>query len=93
MFSDYSDREGNLIISVLSDLLCGSNASPLKKALLDRGLAMDAAMYAIKSRWQTAVIEVRDADETRLDEIESTINEILLGQIEGRTIFGERGVK
>lgn len=78
VFSDYSDSESHLVASVLSDILCGSNASPLKKALLDRGLCKDAAMYSLKSRETTLVIEVRDADEERLDEIDELIKSVIV---------------
>ncbi len=78
VYSDHSDKEAHLAVSVLADILCGSNASVLKKALLDRGLAKDVAMYAIKSREQTVVIEIRDADEERLDEIDEVINQVIL---------------
>ena len=77
VFSDYTNDEAHLTASILSDILCGSNASPLKKALLDRGLCKDAMMYSTKSREQTLVIEIRDADENRLDEIDSVIKEII----------------
>ena len=77
VYSDFADKEAHLTASVLSDYLCGSNASPLKKALLDEGLAKDAAMYAVKSRSQTVVLEIRNADETRLDELDSKIKEII----------------
>lgn len=77
VYSDFSHREDILTASIICDLLCGSNASPLKKALLDKGLAKDAAMYSMKSREQTVVIEIRDADETRLDEIEETISNVI----------------
>lgn len=77
VFSDYTNDEANLTASILSDILCGSNASPLKKAILDHGLAKDVAMYSQKSREQTLVIEIRDADEERLDEIDAVINEII----------------
>ena len=77
VFSDYTNDEANLTASILSDILCGSNASPLKKAILERGLAKDVAMYSQKSREQTLVIEIRDADEERLDELDSLINEII----------------
>ncbi len=77
VFSDYSDRESTLAMSVLSDIFCGSNASPLKKALLDRGLCKDAAMYSIKSRENTLIIEVRDIDEKKADEILSLIEEFI----------------
>ena len=77
VYSDFSDKESHLTASVLSDLLCGSNASPLKKALLEKNLAKDAMMYSIKSRAQTVVIEIRDADETRLDEIDETVKTVI----------------
>ncbi len=77
VYSDYSDSVAHITASILCDLLCGSNASPLKKALLDKGLCKDVSMYSMKSRQQTVVIEVRDADEERLDEIDETINEII----------------
>ena len=32
VWSDYDDGEGQLLASIFSDLLCGSNASPLKKS-------------------------------------------------------------
>lgn len=77
VYSDYADNEAQLTASILSDVLCGSNASPLKKALLDAGLAKDAAMYSVKSREQAVVLEIRDADEERLDEIETVVNRVI----------------
>ncbi len=77
VFSDFSDNEAHLTASVLCDILAGSNASPLKKALLDRGLAKDVAMYLVRSRENTIVIELRDVDEERFDEIDSVINEVI----------------
>ena len=68
---------------MLADILCGSNASPLKKALLDKGLAKDAAMYSIKSREQTIVIEIRDADEARLNEIDDLVEETIRSLADG----------
>jgi Zn-dependent M16 (insulinase) family peptidase len=61
-------------MSVLSDILCGSNASPLKKLMLDKGLCKDMAMYSSKSRENTLVIEVRDIDEDKAEEIISLID-------------------
>lgn len=77
VYSDWSDSEANLICSILSDILCGSNASPLKKVLLEKNLAKDAAMYSVRSREQTLVIEIRDADEERLDEIDELVSEVI----------------
>ena len=77
VWADFDDAEGHLVASILSDLLCGSNASVLKKALLDRGLAKDAAMYSMKSRKHTVILEIRDFDIEKLSEIESTVDEVI----------------
>ena len=77
VYSDYKDKISPLAASFLSDFLCGSNASPLKKALIDGGLAKDVMMYSSKSRQNTFVIEVRDVNEDDFDKIQSTINEII----------------
>lgn len=77
VYADFCDKESHLAAAVLSDILCGSNASPLKRALIDSGLAKDAAMYSLKSREHTLVLEIRDADETRLEEIDETVNGII----------------
>lgn len=78
VYSDYADRDSTIAMSVLSDILCGSNASPLKKALLDGGLCKDAAMYSVKSRENTLVIEVRDIEEEKAEEIVSLVEEIII---------------
>ena len=86
VYSDYTDREMSLAMSILSDILCGSNASPLKKSLLESGLCKDAAVYSIKSHEHTVVVEVRDIDENRQEEIvalvDNTIRSIAKGGIE-----------
>ena len=77
VYADFSNKELHLVASVLSDILCGSNASPLKRALLDSGLAKDAAMYSMRSREHTLVLEIRDADETKLDEIDALVKKTI----------------
>ncbi|MBO7197164.1 MAG: insulinase family protein [Clostridia bacterium] len=77
VFADYSDREAALTAAILSDILCGSNASPLKKALLECGLAKNVEMYASKSRDQMLTIEIRDTDEENLDKIDEVINTVI----------------
>ncbi len=83
VYSDFSDKEAQLCVSILADILCGSNASPLKRALLDRGLAKDAIMYSIKSRRQTVVIEIRDAGADKIDEIDASVKEVINRLVEG----------
>ena len=77
IYADYFDKEANLSASVLSDILCGSNASPLKKALLERDLAKDVAMYSLAAGDHTLILEIRDTDKTKLDEIDKTITEVV----------------
>ena len=75
--SDYSDKELAIAMSVLTDMLCGSNASPLKSLLLEKGLCKDATMYVVRSRENTLVIELRDVDENRIDEITSLVEQVI----------------
>ena len=83
VYSDFADKEAHITASILSDLLCGSNASTLKKILLEKGLAKDAAMYSIKSAVQTVVIEVRDVDEDRICELDETVKNIIDDLVKG----------
>ena len=78
VYSDFADKEAHLTATILADLLCGSNASPLKKALIDKGLCKDAIIYTNKSLEQTVTLEIRDTDSEKLGEIESTVNEVIL---------------
>ncbi len=78
---DSEDGLAQLTGSIFADLLCSSNASPLKKALLDRGLCKDAVMYSSRSRHQTVAIEVRDTDADKYGEIKETIEKTLDGLI------------
>ena len=77
VYSDYADRRAIFTALILSDILAGTNASPLKKALLDRGLCKDAAVYANRSREQTVIIEIRDTDEEKLEEITALTEEVI----------------
>ncbi len=77
VYSDYADKAGQLTATVLADLLCGSNASPLKKALIDKGLCKDAIIYTNKALEQTVTLEIRDTDTEKLTEIEDTVSEVI----------------
>ena len=78
------DNETQITLDILCDILCGSNASPLKKAILDLGLAKDVAMYLVKSRENTLVIELKDVDEARLDEIDIVIEETIKATVKNK---------
>ena len=77
VYSDFSDKEAQLCATVLSDLLCGTNASPLKKALLEKGLCKDAIIYTNRALHQTVTLEIRDIDPECLPEIENTVKEVI----------------
>ena len=79
VYSDFSDKEAQLTATILSDLLCGSNAAPLKKALLERGLCKDAIIYSNRAESQTVTLEIRDTDAEALPEIERTVSEVIRG--------------
>lgn len=79
VYSDFSDKEAQLCATILSDLLCGTNASPLKKALLEKGLCKDAIIYTNRALHQTVTLEIRDTDPERLLEIENTVKEVICG--------------
>ncbi len=66
-----------LALSVLSDVLCGSNEAPLKKALLDSGLCEDVSLYSYDGIKRAAVIlEVRGAKEENLKKIKETVRSV-----------------
>lgn len=77
VYSDYSDKKSHLCASILADLLCGSNASPLKKALIDRGLCKDAVIYTNKALETSLVIEICDTDPECLGDIQKTVDEVI----------------
>ena len=77
VYSDFSSKAAHITSIILADLLCGSNASPLKKALLEKGLCKDAAIYTNKSLEQTVTLELIDTNEECLDEAISTISDVV----------------
>ena len=75
--SDYSDKATKLTATILCDLLTGTNASPLKKALLDKGIANDAAMYVTKSIENTIILEIRNTDAKKYEEAVETVQKVV----------------
>ena len=73
----HADAERQLGATILSEVLSGTNASPLKKALLDKGLCKDASMYLNRSRETALILEVRDTDEEKYGEIKATLDEVV----------------
>ena len=78
----FRDREVLTALQILSDLLCGDNQAPLKRALLESGLAKDVQMSLqdeILQPW--VLLEARDmAAEAAMQQKElCDISELLLG--------------
>ncbi len=72
------DREALTALQALSDILCGDNQAPLKRRLLEGGLARDVRLElhdGIQQPWVT--LEVRDIDEGRMDEVSAALHEEL----------------
>ena len=64
-------------LNVLSDVLCGSNEAPLKKALLEQGLAEDVSMYANATQQIVAEISIHNTDEEKVPQIQAVCREVL----------------
>ena len=73
----FDKKEKLIALSVLSDVLCGSNEAPLKKALLDGGLCEDVSLYSYDGiRDASMILEARGAKEENLKKIEKTVREV-----------------
>ncbi len=64
-------------LSVLSDVLCGSNEAPLKKAILEKGLAEDVSMNVGSTQQIVAELSVHNTDEDKVPEIQSVFTQVL----------------
>lgn len=74
----YRDREILTALHTLSDVLCGDNQAPLKRRILEGGLAQDVRLDVhdgIQQPWVT--LEVRDTDEDKIDEASAALREEL----------------
>ena len=74
----YADREKNIAFNVLTSLLTSSNDSPLKKALLDKGLCEDVEFVLMDGIQQPfAILLIRNTEKDKLDEIKAVIDETI----------------
>ena len=77
VFADFSEQKKSLAMDILTDVLCGSNEAPLKKAILEKGLADDVCFSTIGMQQIMAVLVVRNTSEDKLGEIKQTVREVL----------------
>lgn len=74
----WEELEKQLALSILCDALAGSNEAPLKKVILERGLAQDFKLYlsdGVAQPWLG--LEARNSSEDRFDTIKATLFETL----------------
>ncbi len=78
------DFETYLGLSVLTDILADTNYDPLKKRILDKGLAVELDCEMIEDiAYPLFTIKLRNCDSSRLDEIITEVTECLKECAEG----------
>ena len=77
IFSSYDKPLEQLATSLICDVLAGSNEAPLKKAILDKGLAEDVVVSTNKAKLQTLVIEMHGIDENNVEKIKAVVKETI----------------
>ncbi len=78
VYGTFDEKEKRFAFEVLSDVLCGSNESPLKKAILDRELAEDIYFQSADSALQLSVtLAVRNTDREKVPAIQACIRETI----------------
>jgi len=84
VYGTFEEKEKQLAFEVLSEVLCGSNESPLKKAILDRELAEDIYFQSNDAVQQLSVmLAVRNTEESLVPEVVACIRETLSGLVRG----------
>jgi len=72
---DYSDVEKIYAAKILADYLAGTNASPLKRAFLEKGIAQDVNVYVGDGIFQPSVsFVVRNTGKERFEEIKALLS-------------------
>src|SRR5699024_9373738 len=63
-----------MAVQVLGEVLCGGNQAPLKRALLDRGLAQDVRLSVMDSILQPyALLEAQNIDGGQAEAVEAAL--------------------
>lgn len=76
--ASWDDREKLLALAALCNYLTGSNEAPLKKAILESGIAQDAALFIEDSIAQPFIgLQVRQMDGSRKDELLALVRNFL----------------
>ncbi len=79
---DYTNRKELAAMSVIADLLCGSNHAPLKQKILAAGLAEDVGLGNMDGILQNYVVLSADnVDEKRIEEFKTLVRETIQEQV------------
>ena len=74
VYGKYSDFEKTAALNMIASIICGSNESPLKKAIIDKGLGEDISFDISENILQPYVeISVVNTDLEKEEEIRNTI--------------------
>lgn len=68
-------------LCVLSEYFCGSNESPLKRVLLERGLCEDASLFCCDYRQNALIMFLRNVADGRAGECEEAVRRTLESEI------------
>ena len=74
----FADREKLIATEILSEVLCGTNQSPLPKAILSAGLAEEVNMRVNDGMLQPwLMLDIKNIKDENLSAVEDKINEVL----------------
>ena len=83
VIGNFDENEKIVAFSLISSVLCSSNESPLKKAILSRGLGEDVSFDVQDGIFQPFIeIDVLNSDMEKRDEVFETITEVLKKAVE-----------
>ena len=83
VIGNFDDYEKTVAFSLISSVLCSSNESPLKKAILSRGLGEDVSFDVQDGILQPYIeIDVLNSDLEKKEEVYETIVEVLKKAVE-----------
>ncbi len=82
-YGTFADNERATAMRILTDVLCGSNEAPLKKAVLDAALAEDIYFQSDDgTQQQLLMLEVRNTTADKVEAVKKTVADTLLGLVQ-----------
>ncbi len=82
LLGSWQDRKTLLALSALCSYLCGSNESPLKKAILSSGIAKEASLFTEDSIVQPFIaLQVKQMDADRKEELMELVRKLLASHV------------